>query len=275
MKHVAPLRYGVIFKKAFCDPETFTAFVHDVLGIQLEIDKVETEKSFDPPIGKVDCRFDLFAEDIKNRTIVDIQHEKYADHYHRFLHYHCAAILQQAERSENYQAKLQVFTVVVLTGGDKHQVDMALTDFDPRTRTGKALGEIPHKIVYLNPKYVNEATPEPLCQWLRAIEDTLDEVVNETEYTNPHIQRVFAAIEQDQISPSERARMFDEYNEEELKRTLFEEGVSKGKLEGQLEGKLAGKLEIALALLAEGIPLAVITRVSGLSEAEIGALPTA
>ena len=263
MKHVAPLRYGVIFKKAFCDPETFTAFVYDVLGIQLEIDKVETEKSFDPPIGKVDCRFDLFAEDVKNRTIVDIQHEKYADHYHRFLHYHCAAILQQAERSENYQAKLQVFTVVVLTGGDKHQVDMALTDFDPRTRTGKTLGEIPHKIVYLNPKYVTEATPEPLRQWLRAIEDTLDEVVNEAEYTNPHIQRVFAAIEQDHISPSERAKMFDEYNEEELKRTLFEEGVSKG------------KLEIARALLAEGMPIAMIVRVSGLSEAEIGALPTA
>ena len=82
-------------------------------------------------------------------------------------------------------------------------------------------------------------------------------------------------VEQDHISPSERARMFDEYNEEELKRTLFEEGVSKGKLEGELAGKLAGKLEIARALLAEGMPLAVIARVSGLSEAEIGALPAA
>ena len=65
--------------------------------------------------------------------------------------------------------------------------------------------------------------------------------------------------------------MFDEYNEEELKRTLFEEGVSKGKLEGEL----AGKFEIVRALLAEGMPVAMIARVTGLSEAEIGALPTA
>ena len=62
MIKVASLRYGVIFKKAFCDPEIFTAFVRDFIGIELEINRVETEKSFDPPIGKVNSRFDLFAD---------------------------------------------------------------------------------------------------------------------------------------------------------------------------------------------------------------------
>ena len=61
MKHVAPLRYGVIFKKAFCKPEIFTAFVKAVLDIDIEIDTVETEKSFKPAIGKVDYRFDPSA----------------------------------------------------------------------------------------------------------------------------------------------------------------------------------------------------------------------
>lgn len=65
MKYVASLRYGVIFKKAFGDVEVFTHFVKDFLGISLEIDQVETEKSFDPPIGNVDSRFDLYAEDKK------------------------------------------------------------------------------------------------------------------------------------------------------------------------------------------------------------------
>ena len=54
MKKVTSLQYGVI---------------------ELEIDQVETEKSFKPTIGKVDTRFDLFAEDRKNRIVVDIQHE--------------------------------------------------------------------------------------------------------------------------------------------------------------------------------------------------------
>ncbi|MDM8527532.1 hypothetical protein QUF58_04900, partial [Anaerolineales bacterium HSG24] len=93
MKQVASLRYGVIFKKAFCDPVIFKGFVKDILNIELEIDHVETEKSFSPPIGRVDARFDLFAEDEKNRLVVDIQHVRYGDHYDRFLHYHCVAIL--------------------------------------------------------------------------------------------------------------------------------------------------------------------------------------
>src|SRR4051794_4794147 len=120
MKHVAPLRYDVIFKKAFCDPEIFMAFVHDVVGIQIEISKVETKKSFQPAIGRVASRFDLFAEDLKNRVIVDIQHVRHPDHYDAFLHYHCIAILEQVAKGENYRPKLAVYSIVVLTSGDKH-----------------------------------------------------------------------------------------------------------------------------------------------------------
>jgi hypothetical protein len=75
MKQVASLRYGVIFKKAFCDVTVFKGFVRDILGITLEIETVETEKVFATPIGSVKTQFDLYAEDKKNRVIVDIQHE--------------------------------------------------------------------------------------------------------------------------------------------------------------------------------------------------------
>jgi hypothetical protein len=67
MTAVASLRYGVIFKKAFSRPDIFKAFVKDILGIELQIDHVETEKSFESAIGSVDSRFDLFAEDKVNR----------------------------------------------------------------------------------------------------------------------------------------------------------------------------------------------------------------
>ncbi len=63
MKKVASLKYGVVFKKAFCDPEIFTAFAQDMIGRPVSVDHVETEKEFDPPIGYVKPRFDLFAED--------------------------------------------------------------------------------------------------------------------------------------------------------------------------------------------------------------------
>lgn len=261
MKHVAPLRYGVIFKKAFCKPEIFTAFVKAVLDIDIEIDKVETEKSFKPAIGKVDCRFDLFAEDKKNRLVIDIQHDRSSGHYHRFMYYHLMAIAEQTAKAENYRPALTVLTIVVLTGYDKHQTDLSAVDFDPKTRQGKALGEIPHKLVYLAPHYMEKDTPEPLHQWLRAIEDTLDEEVDETTYADPQILRVFDEIEQDLVSPVERAKMFEENIQEELRQTQFEQGLK--------QGALNKEREIARSMFADGMDIARITRLTGLSEAEI------
>jgi hypothetical protein len=215
MKQVASLRYGVIFKKAFSQTDVFKAFVKAVLGIELDIDKVETEKSFKPAVGYVDSRFDLFAQDDKNRIIVDIQHAQNADHYDRFLHYHCVALLEQIAKAKNYRPALKVFTIVVLTSGDKHQKDVLTIDFDPNDLQGNGINEIPHKVLYLCPKHVNDNTPKAYKQWLDAIQDTLDEEVDESHYHDRMIQKIFDTIEKDGITPTERAEMFEEYNQRE------------------------------------------------------------
>lgn len=261
MIKVASLYYEVIFKKAFSKPHIFAAFVKDITGIQLEIDRVETEKVFDPPIGKVDSRFDLFAEDKKNRIIVDIQYKRYADHYHRFLHYHCAALLELAGSFKEYRPDIQVFTIVMLTSGDRHKKDVVRIDFDPKDLQGNGLNEIPHQIIYLCPKYVNENTPEPYKEWLYAIRDSMNEEVDETHYSNPIIHDVLRTIERDTISPQERARMFDEYGDEQLKQDKF----AKGKAEGLAEGEAKGLHQTARAMLHKGFDIAVIQEVTGLS----------
>jgi predicted transposase/invertase (TIGR01784 family) len=248
MKQVASLHYGVIFKKAFSQPDIFKAFVKDFIGIELNIDKVEMEKSFPIPIGNVDIRFDLFAQDKENRVIVDIQHVRYGDHYDRFLHYHCAALLEQVASSQDYRPSLKVFTIVVLTSGDKHKVDLAMIDFDPKTFAGKPLNEIPHKVLYACPKYVTPETPEPYREWLLAIDDSLDEEVDETAYQRPQIQQVFDLIARDLISPQERARMKDEYSLEQLQHDKKAEGFQ----EGIKEGEVATQQRTARNLKAHG-----------------------
>ncbi len=260
MKHVVSLRYGVMFKKAFCDPEIFTAFVRDTVGVTIEIEKVETEKEFDPPIGRVQSRFDLFAQDLKNRVIVDIQHERCPDHYHRFLHYHCAAILEQAPNADDYRPPMTVLTIVVLTSGDKHQRDVSMIDFDPKDSKGNALGETRHKVMYLCPKYVNDDTPEPYREWLLAIQDTLDEKVEETDYHLPEILKIFEYIEKDSVSPAERAKMFDEHGQELLQEEKF------------AEGKAESKIEIASNLINMGLAVEQIVTATGLTVKEINAL---
>ena len=260
MKQVASLRYGVIFKKAFCDPEIFTAFAQDVLGVTLEIDHVETEKAFLPTVGRVASRFDLYAEDRKHRIIVDIQHDRYGDHYHRFLHYQCAAMLEQVANAEEYRPRLTVFTIVVLTSGDKHQRDVATIDFDPKDLQGRGLREIPHKVIYLCPKYVTDATPAPYRDWLRAIADSLDEEVDETQYTRPEIRKIFDYIEKDHITPEDRARMFDEHGQEALKQEKYD------------EGRKDEKYDTARKMLAKGYAAEDICDLTGLTPDEIAAL---
>jgi len=268
MKQVASLRYEVIFKKAFCQPDIFTAFVKDVTGVAIEIDEVETEKRFDPPIGRVESRFDLYAEDRKNRVIVDIQHVRFPDHYDRFLYYHCAAILEQVASAKNHEPIQQVLTLVVLTSGDRHGVDLATIDFDPKDRAGNPLHEIPHRVFYLCPPYANADTPEPYREWLLAIQDSLDEQIDETAYHNQLIQKVFATIARDTLTPQERARMKDEYGYEQIGQDQF----AKGQEQGKAEGKTEGKQETALAMLQEGLDPTLIAKVTGLPVAMIAEL---
>ncbi|MEK8017491.1 MAG: hypothetical protein VSS75_011535 [Candidatus Parabeggiatoa sp.] len=237
MKEVAPLRYDVIFKKAFSVPEIFTAFVHDFLDIELEIDTVEQDKVYDPPIGNVAAKFDLYAEDKKNRIIVDMQHVRFPDHYHRFLHYHCAALLEKVVYSKDYHPNLKVFTLVILTSGDKHKKDITITDFDPKDLEGNPIGEIDHKIIHICPKYLNrKLTPRQYHEWMEAIEDSLDGQVDESKYTHPEIQHVFDLIEKNKVTPQERAKMFDEYSMEAVKQEKIQKIKNEAKEEGKEEG---------------------------------------
>jgi len=244
MKEVAPLRYDVIFKKAFSVPEIFTAFVHDFLDIELEIDTVEKDKVYDPPIGNVAAKFDLYAEDKKNRIIVDMQHVRFPEHYHRFLHYHCAALLEQVVYSKDYRPNLKVFTLVILTSGDKHKKDITITDFDPKDLEGNPIGEIDHKIIHICPKYLNrKLTPRQYQEWMEAIEDSLDGQVDESKYTHPEIQHVFDLIEKNKVTPQERAKMFDEYSMEDVKQENIQKIKDDAKEEGLKEAEQKARAE--------------------------------
>jgi hypothetical protein len=273
-----------MFKKAFCDPEIFTAFVRDVAGVQLEIDHVETEKAFTLPIGYVAPRFDLFAEDKKNRIIVDIQHVRHPDHYDRFLHYHSVALIEQVKSFYDYAPGLQVFTIVVRTSGDKHKTDISIVDFRPRTLDGRYLPALRHKIVFLCPKYANEQTPEPYREWLRAINDSLDGEVEESGYLQPLIRKIFDYIEKDLVSPEERARVIEENQQQAQFNEGIAEGLEQGVAQGLAQGLEQGRAQgleqgaaqalatTAKGMLAKGLAPDLVAEITGLSETQIRAL---
>lgn len=264
MKQVASLQYGVIFKKAFSQLDVFKAFVKDIIDVELDIDKVETEKSFAQQIGNVKVEFDLYAQDLKNRVIVEIQHQNGSDYYDRFLHYHCVALLEQAANYRNYQPDLTVYTIVVLTSADKHQADVAVIDFDPKDRYGNPLNEIKHKVIYLAVKYVNETTPELYRDWLSAIKDSLTGEIEESNYQRPAIQAVINSIEKNLVSPEEKYQMIEEFNFEDDKKKQFNEGLKQGE-------KLKA-FDIATKLLATGLDINTVSKTTDLTPAEIETL---
>lgn len=259
---VAPLRYDVIFKKAFGDVEVFKGFVKDFLDIDLNIQQVETEKKFIPPIGNVDSRFDLYAEDLENRVIVDIQHRRYDDHYARFLHYHCAALLEQISTAKNYSPTLTVFTIVVSTSGTQEDVAIAEINFDPvELFSRQRLHKIPHRLLYLSPKHWTPTLPEPYQQWLHLIQDSLDEQVDEALYHKPEIIKVLNLIKTDGLTPQDRARLKDEYALEQSIKKEKQEEFQKG-----IElGAMRERLEIARKLQAQGMAVESVEQLTGLS----------
>ena len=68
---------------------------------------------------------------------------------------------------------------------------------------------------------------------MQAIDDSLDEKVDEKAYSNPSIQRLFQLIEKDHVSPEEYAKMKDEYNKAEFENNAFKKGELKARIEGE------------------------------------------
>ncbi len=256
MKDVVPLRYGTAFKKAFGRPNVFNRFVKDVTGIPIEVEEVFQEYEYKEPFGSINVKYDLFAEDIKHRTIIEIQHIKESDFWDRFLYYHLLAIAEQVRSSSNYRITKEVYTIVVLTTIPKNKsidFSMAVSYADPIIKDMDREGEIVtgygHKIIFLNPKLVSEKTPANIRPWLELIQDSLDRKVDEKNYLDSIFQDIIQAIQSNNLSPDESARIKDDAAWEETKLDAREEGIKEGFEDGKIQGKLEGKLEGIQAIL--------------------------
>ena len=217
MLQVIPLRYGTVFKKAFGDREVFSRFASDVLGIPIDIPVVHTEYSYPEAVGRVRVEYDLFGEDPVHRVIVEMQHIRAEDFFDRFLHYHLVGVVEQAANHADYRVMRDVYTLVVLTTEprEKHlRFSVAVSDMDPVNEQGARLGVYRHRLVFLNPKVINDKTPPRVRSWLELIAESLGGEGDETRYPDPLQQRVIQASVSSAISPAELARIKDESSQE-------------------------------------------------------------
>ncbi|RKZ59765.1 MAG: hypothetical protein DRR08_13100 [Candidatus Parabeggiatoa sp. nov. 2] len=223
---VESLESDTIFKKGFRNVEIFKSLVKDFTGVALEIDEVENDKAFDKSIGKVKAKFDLFAEDKKNRIIVEAQHANYSDNFERFYYYHQVATVETIASSKNYGFPKTILTLVFFT--NRHSPvfgkNIFVHDASMRYLMDDKVAEkiFPHKhrlfFIFTKDPEGDLDIPEECREWIKAIADTLTESVYEDSYNNEMIKKLFKIISKSETTPEERAKMKEEYNQAEFER---------------------------------------------------------
>ena len=205
----------VIFKKAFTDKTVFKAFVRDILGIEVEIDKIETEKKFEPKIGYVDFELDIFAETTDKRICIEIQRVEYDYHFNRFLHYFLMLIAEQQRSAKEYNIDLTVYVIVVLTSpytiseknGKPILDEVLLLNINPQTLKGEVKDLFGHQFVCLNPNHPDQETPKRIRDWLDLIYQSIhspERPVLNTE--NEGIRKAVELISFDNLTHEERTK---------------------------------------------------------------------
>lgn len=232
----------IIFKKAFTNKIVFKAFVRDILGIEIEVDKIETEKRFENKIGFIDFKLDIFAESIDKRIVIEIQRIEYDYHFDRFLHYFLMLIAEQQRNAKEYKINQTVYVIVVLTApytikeksGNAVKDEVLLMKLNPRTIGGTERDLYGHQFVCLNPNYEDNETPQSTRDWLKLIHESIHNPKNPVlNLKNPGIKKASQLIDFDNLTPEERA---ESKNKEAGKITII-------KIEEAKAFKIAKKLK--------------------------------
>lgn len=252
MIEVLPLKFGASFKKIFSEPTFFNNFASDVLGIPLNIEQVYTEYEYPEPIGFVRSKYDLFAEDEKQRIIIEIQNVKEDDFFDRFLYYHLISLVEQVKGYKEYCFDRTVYTIVVLTSIPRNNTinfSYAISDYSPINEYGQRVSVYPHRLIFLAPRLENNNTPPKIQKWLKFIKDSLDGKMNETKYQEEPFLTMMKKLEHYRTNPGELAAIKDEMAWEKARLRFIEEGKIEGKAEGKIEGETVGQANALLHLL--------------------------
>lgn len=210
---LANLDNEVIFKKAFTDRIVFHAFVKDVLGIDVEVDEIETEKKFEPQVGHIDFKLDIFAESKKDRVIIEIQRVVYDHNFDRFLHYFMMSIVEMQSNYKKYGINKTVYAIIVMTAPyevkDKSGYmllnEVMISKVNPKDLRGKEIALYNHQMVFLNAYHKEPETPAAIRDWLDLIYQSIHEYKNpKINLNKPAIKRAADIIDVSNLTSEER-----------------------------------------------------------------------
>jgi predicted transposase/invertase (TIGR01784 family) len=174
------------------------------------------------------------------------------------------SLVEQIGNYQEYDFEKTVYTIVVLTTLPRDgsvQFSCAISDMNPIDEHGKKHDIYSHRLIFLCPRLVNEHTPPKIKRWLELIEDSLDGKLEESQYLEKKFEAVLSIIYRHNIDRDLLAQIKDETAWENVKRRQREEGVE--------EGNKQARLETARKMLADGMPLEMVLKYTGLSHVDL------
>jgi predicted transposase/invertase (TIGR01784 family) len=242
--HLSRLDNEVFFKKVFTDKVVFTQFIKDVIGIDIQVGKIETEKRFKPKIAYIDFAYDIFAESKDHRVIIEIQRVNYDYSFDRFLHYHMMAIAELQRSAKDYHIKPTVYTIVVLTAsdiiedkeGENIEEDVLISDVNPHNLKGESFNFYGHQLIFLNPNFKSQNTPTRIKDWLDLILESIENPENpKINLKKRAIKKAAKLIEEDNLTAEERRAAKMAFATEETRKIVERKAKAKGRKEANLE----------------------------------------
>ncbi len=263
---LARLDNEVFFKKAFTDRIVFKAFVRDIVGIEVNPEKIETEKAFEPKVGSINFKYDIFAEDTEKRIVIEIQRVEFDYNFDRFLHYHLQAITEQQRSSVDYSVEKTVYTIIVITApyrvnkktNEVYEDEVLISNINPKNLEGVQRPIFNHELIYLNPNYKDKNTPQNYRDWLDLIYESIHNPKKPNlNLDNEGIKRVTEIGTMQQLTPEE----WEQSKFEVMRRKVIA-------LEREDE-RTETIQEVAERMITEGLDNQLIQKITGLEVAEI------
>lgn len=268
----------VIFKKAFTDKFVFEHFVKDILGLDIQVGVIETEKRFTPPIGYIDFKIDVFAETLDKRFAIELQRVQYDYNFDRFMHYLHMLIAEQQKNASKYKVNQTVYVIVVMTlpykfndlTGEAVKEEVIVTKFCSKNLNGKDIPIYGHQMVCLNPNHPEENTPEQVRDLIDLFYQSIHSPDRPTiNLKNAGIKRAADLIDFHKLTPQELEEAKNKEQGEVVRSIYREEGKLEGKIEGKIEGKEEQIIESIIGLYENGVPIPVIAKSLKVNELHI------
>ncbi len=261
-----------------------------LLGEPVKVQQIlESESNQEDPADKFN-RVDIKAENSKGEIIIiEVQLTREVYYLERILYGVAKAITEHIHLGDRYDHVKKVYSISIIYFDLGHGSDylyhgytnfigvhthdqLKITSKEKEALEMKTPEEIFPEYYLIRVNEFNKVAKTPLEEWIDYIKN--GHIKDDT--TAPGLQEAKQRLQVMRMNQAERADYYRHVSaimvQNDVISTARKEGLAEGKAEGLAEGKAVVKHQIAKNLKADGMPIDLIVKYTGLSAEEINGL---